>query len=165
MTRHGRFSQLRTESRHLVAVAIMAVGFAMPAAACPDPANYQNIRQVSAEELYRPRRFGVQAGGPINLGNCRSVPGVGWVASGPDLRLILSSNPRGRRLEIRVVSACDAVLLVNSPSGIWFFDDDSNGNLDPKFSINNARRGAWDIWIGRLGRSESCDAELVVETF
>lgn len=157
--------RFRPKAGRLLALAILALGFATPVTACPDANDYQNIRRLGAETLYEPRRFGVRAGGPMNLGNCSSVPGRGWISPGPDLRLVLTSNPRGRRLEIRVVSACDAVLLVNSPSGIWFFDDDSNGNYDPKFSINNARTGAWDIWVGRLGRSDSCDAELILETF
>jgi len=45
---------------------------------------------------------------------------------------------QGYDLEIQVNSSCDATLLVNSANGIWYFDDDSNGNLDPMLRISGS---------------------------
>jgi hypothetical protein len=40
----------------------------------------------------------------------------------------------GYRLEISVLSNCDAALLVNAADTQWFYDDDSNGKADPRIN-------------------------------
>lgn len=140
--------------------------FASPGQAqdCPDQTAYGTVRHLSAEQLARrPLRLPIPAGGDLNLANCTDVPGIGYVTEGPDLSLRLTSNPNGRRLDFRVESECDSVMLVNSPRGRWLFDDDNNGNLDPAISVNRAISGWWDVWLGRLADAPgTCNAELVV---
>lgn len=44
-------------------------------------------------------------------------------------------------LHIRVVSECDAALLINTASATWYYDDDDNGNLDPRIILTNPQDG------------------------
>ena len=68
------------------------------------------------------------------------------------------------QLVVSVVSACDAALLINSASANWFYDDDDNGNLDPKIVLTRPVNGRLDVWIGTYD-VEYCDAQLQLETF
>jgi hypothetical protein len=138
---------------------------ASPAVACPDSGLNGDQRSYSATDLHSPVRLGVRAGGDMDLARCDSVPGSGWITRQPDLTMTLTGNKNGRRLEFRVDSACDAVLLVNTPAERWIFDDDSNGNSDPKISIPAAQTGIYDVWVGRLGDRGDCEATLTIETF
>jgi len=132
--------------------------------ACPDFALNGQALTVTATQLYKPQSVKVQAGGDVSLDACAKVPGAGQVAKRPDFTITYRGNGR-MRLEFRVDSDCDAVLLINRPDGTWVFDDDSNGNADPKISIPAARDGLYDVWVGRLGSSSLCNATLTLETF
>ena len=90
--------------------------------------------------------------------------GEGWVTEAPDFTFKLTANPNNRAIEFKVTSKCDSVLLINTPTSKWQFDDDSNGALDPKIRIAAATTGYYDIWIGNVEKGY-CDATLKVETF
>jgi hypothetical protein len=139
-------------------------GFSGAAQACPDYTLNGTALRYTGDQLFTPQRIKVQAGGQVSLDNCPDMPGTGFVARRPDFT-ITYRNGRGKRLELRVDSECDAVLLVNRPDGSWLFDDDSNGNADPKISMAAARDGVYDVWIGRLGSQQLCNATLTLETF
>jgi len=48
---------------------------------------------------------------------------------------------------------------------VTLYDDDDNGNLDPKIRLTNpAANGIYDIWIGTYNGA-TCDAQLIIETF
>ena len=136
------------------------------AQACPDTMQNGQVRHMSAETLARaPLRLSIPAGGDIDLVGCPEVEHLearGYVTFQPDLTLRLTENPNRRRIDFRVESACDAVMLVNTPSGEWRWDDDGNGNLDPAIAVNRARTGWWDVWLGRLDRPDACRAQLIV---
>lgn len=134
------------------------------AQACPDTFQNGEVRQLSAEALARaPLRLAIPAGGEPDLADCPEPRGAGFVTMQPDLTLRLTESPLGRRLQFRVESDCDAVMLVNTPSNQWRFDDDSNGNYDPAIGVDRARAGWWDVWLGRLGDGPgACPATLVV---
>ena len=72
----------------------------------------------------------------------------------------------GYRLEISVLSNCDAALLVNTADTQWFYDDDSNGQADPRINLLDRQVGNWvlDVWIGTYD-GDYCDATLTLETF
>jgi hypothetical protein len=70
-------------------------------------------------------------------------------------------------LEIQGQSACDTVLLVRTPDGSWYFDDDSNGNMDPMLDLYNTRmlNGRLDIWMGTYDGNGNCQATVEMETW
>jgi hypothetical protein len=67
-------------------------------------------------------------------------------------------------LEFRVDSDCDSVLLINTGAMNYYFDDDDNGNFDPKIRLTRPSEGWYDVWIGTYNGSE-CTAVLTLETF
>lgn len=70
----------------------------------------------------------------------------------------------GHTLVISVVSRCDAALLINTGNRNWFYDDDDNGNLDPRIVLTRPSNGIIDVWVGTYD-GEYCDAVLSMETF
>lgn len=90
----------------------------------------------------------VNAGGIIDaeeLGyNC-----FGMIANDPDFRLYyeVSDTP----LFISVISSEDTTVVVTSPSGDWFCDDDSAGELNPLLELYITENGPYDIWVGTIG--------------
>jgi hypothetical protein len=70
----------------------------------------------------------------------------------------------GLRLEISVISKCDSALLINTASANWYYDDDDNGNMDPKIVLTRPLDGYLDVWVGTYD-GDYCDAILELETF
>jgi hypothetical protein len=133
------------------------VGLAGAAAACPD-----YTLSYTGDALYTATRFAVTAGGDNSMTSCGFVE-EGFVTSSPDFTFDL--NGMGPYwLDISVTSACDAMLLVNDAAANWYYDDDSNGNLDPRLSLVAPGDGYLDIWVGTFD-GEFCDATLTLETF
>lgn len=132
--------------------------------ACPDYAKSGERQDFSAEDAYAAKTYSVEAGGNIDLSACAKIPGEGWVMEAPDFTFKLTANPKNRAIEFKINSKCDSVLLVNTPTSKWLFDDDSNGALDPKLRISAATTGYYDIWVGNIEKGV-CDATLKVETF
>lgn len=87
---------------------------------------------------------------------------TGFFTTQPDFTFNIT-NVRNYSLEIAAVSDCDIALLVNTPDGMWFYDDDSNGALDPFLSLTTVPDGWLDIWIGTYD-GEHCNATLRLET-
>ncbi len=140
------------------------------AAACPDASAWGAQATYSGSDLYSPRALDVVAGGDRNLKKCainwRNWNGrpSGHVTSAPDFSITVN-NLGGYEIEFRVLSECDAVLAVNTAAGNWYFDDDDNGNIDPKIRFTNpAGGGIYDVWIGTYDGS-LCNARLIIETF
>ncbi len=136
------------------------------AMACPNYQLASGAFSYTGDTLYTPTTFGVQAGGPNALSNCGlGGLGSGYFRSAPDYSFDLSGmDPY--RLVIDVDSQCDAALLVNTANAQWLFDDDSNGNLDPRIELTNAAQtnGRVDVWVGTFGGG-SCSATVTLETF
>jgi hypothetical protein len=136
------------------------------ALACP---TYENVgrqqMQYTGEQLWTPQTTKVTAGGNVDVGNCRGLPNSarGYFMSQPDFTVYVEGIGR-YALEFRVVSECDSNLLVNTGNGNWFYDDDDNGNLDPKIRLTDPSGGRYDIWIGTYD-GEYCNAQLTLETF
>lgn len=133
-------------------------------AGCPDYGQSGQKFEFSAEDAYSAKSYTIEAGGNVDLSECPKLPGEGWVTEAPDFTFKLTANPKNRAIEFKVTSKCDSVLLVNTPTSKWQFDDDSNGALDPKLRISAATTGYYDIWIGNVEKGY-CDATLKVETF
>ena len=148
-----------------VAMLLLATG---SAAACPNFNLSGDTHHLSGRDLYSEHRYSVQAGGDISIQACPQVrPGTdrgqGFVTERPDFTFNLSGMG-GYRLVIAVESACDSVLLVNTASVNWYYDDDDNGNLDARIILTQPANGWLDVWIGTHDGS-ICDAMLSMETF
>lgn len=105
-----------------------------------------------------PFTLNMTAGGTQNansLGNgC-----VGMIADAPDLQLSFEGGDLP--LYISATSAVDVSLVVNSPSGNWFCDDDSAGALNPILELR-ADSGIYDIWVGTVNSDAYTDAVLLI---
>ncbi len=149
--------------------AFATLGLSTAAIACPDfDMSPQESYQASGKQLYSERTFDVVAGGDNYIWNCRNVrpgtdTGAGYFPSAPDFSFQLSGMSR-YQLVVSVISECDAALLINTASTSWFYDDDDNGNLDPKIVLTRPANGRVDIWIGTFD-GEFCNARLHMETF
>ena len=145
---------------------IVAAGGAL---ACPDftqPA--ASSYAVTGQQLYTPTAFDVVAGGSHALTACRQIAlgsdtGNGYFTQAPDFSFQVSGMAP-YQLQLRVDSACDAALLINTASANWYYDDDDNGNLDPMILLTTPVDGRVDVWVGTYD-GEFCDARLTLETF
>ncbi|OUD11042.1 hypothetical protein BVC71_04110 [Marivivens niveibacter] len=139
------------------------------AQACPDyNLSPGESYRASGADLYQQRFFDVIAGGQNYIWNCPNVrpgtdTGAGFFPSAPDFSFDLAKMGR-YELVISVVSECDAALLINTASANWYYDDDDNGNLDPRIVLTRPNDGRIDMWIGTYD-GEYCNARLELETF
>ena len=154
---------LRALALTLAAPLALAVSLTAGAARADCPTwQYDARAHISgSEQQFRaPQRYDVVAGGRANLNGC-PVPGTGFVAAIPDFELNYQSV-QGADLNLRVESACDTTLLVNTANATWFFDDDTGGALQPSLRLPQAGSGTYDIWVGTYSPA-LCQAQLIVE--
>ncbi len=135
---------------------------------CPSYAYTGTSYNFSGADLYSPRGFNVTAAGSANIARCPSVQpvndrGPGFFSAAPAYSFNLS-NMNQYRLIVDVVSQCDATMLINTGTGQWFYDDDDNGNLDPRIDLSNPPNGRLDVWVGTYNGG-SCSARLNLQTF
>jgi hypothetical protein len=153
--------------RPAVAIAALFLMWGGAAAACPDVTAYGARYDLSGKMLYTAQQFPVRAGGDQSIGACGIVPqtdkGQGFVISAPDFSMQLTGMAP-YQLVISVLSDCDSVLLINTASQNWFYDDDDNGNLDARIILTRPADGWLDIWVGTHDGAY-CDAVLSLETF
>lgn len=151
-----------------VAAMLLGLGGASAALACPDYQQYGQQYQLTGKQMYDKVSFSVAAGGDNFIRNCRNVQprtdrGDGWVTTAPDFSLNLTGMNR-YQLVLSVVSECDSVLLINTGSVNWYYDDDDNGNLDARISLTRPSDGWLDVWVGTHD-GQVCNATLYLETF
>lgn len=154
--------------KHFLIAALVFCGFTSTVQACPDYSLWGNeAYNASGSQLRQRKDFSVVAGGQNYIWNCNINPGTdqgaGFFTTAPDFSFDLSGMG-GLRLVISVVSQCDAALLINTGNLNWFYDDDDNGNLDPRIVLTRPSNGIIDIWVGTYD-GEYCDAVLSLETF
>ncbi|WP_217520162.1 hypothetical protein [Roseicyclus elongatus] len=129
-------------------------------AGCPNPAYGGQAVSYNANQLFTSQSLGVLAAGSTPLSSCPGIDGRGYVNAAPDYSFYLSGmDPYG--LELDVDAACDATMLVRTADGMWHFDDDSDGNLDPRLTLQRPTvlNGRMDVWVGTYG-GNSCNATL-----
>ena len=138
-----------------------------PAFSCPDQTLMGESYSFSGQELYSAREFVVVAGGENSIQSCGkrlSMVGTsGYFTTPPDFSFDVTRLQK-YSLHVTVTSDCDSALLINTPDNLWFYDDDSNGNLDAFLSLTTVPDGWLDIWIGTYD-GNYCDATLTLETF
>lgn len=154
----------------LLLIAVLSFfGFTGAVQACPDYTIWgSESYNASGSQLRQRRDFNVVAGGENYIWNCRNIrpgtdQGAGYFTTAPDFSFDLSGMG-GLQLVISVRSQCDAALLINTGNVNWFYDDDDNGNLDPRIVLTRPSNGIVDIWVGTYD-GEYCNAVLSLETF
>ena len=154
--------------RLLIAVLVL-FGFAGGVQACPDYTIWgAESYNASGAQLRQRKDFRVVAGGENYIWDCRGINpgtdrGAGYFTTQPDFSFDLSGMG-GLQLVISVRSQCDAALLINTGNVNWFYDDDDNGNLQPRIVLTRPSNGIIDIWVGTYD-GQYCDAILSMETF
>jgi hypothetical protein len=154
--------------RRILAVAFASMGFASAAAACPDFNQSGVGGSISGRELRSGIAYNVTAGGENYIWNCPGInpgsdQGAGYFPTPPDFTFDLSGMG-GHQLVISVLSDCDAALLINTGAVNWYYDDDDNGNQDPKIVLTRPSDGYLDIWVGTYD-GKYCDAVMELQTF
>jgi len=153
----------------LFVATLLAIGFALPAVACPDYGlQASEAYQASGKQLYQERTFEVVAGGENYIWDCPHIQpgtdqGAGYFTAQPDFSFALSGMGN-YELVVSAISECDAALLINTSSANWYYDDDDNGNLDPRIVLTRPIDGRIDVWMGTYD-GEYCNAILSLETF
>jgi protease YdgD len=132
-------------------------------AACPDWQLDPAFGSVTLEGGFTPDPHMVEipSGGEIDLSTCAEVPGGGWVATAPDYDLTYNGS---NTLTFTIVpdDDTDTILLINGPTGEWYYDDDSGFAFNPLITIPNAPSGLYDIWVGNYSQGDSKDTRLLV---
>ncbi len=131
--------------------------------ACPDYSLANDPISFGAAELSTPQNFDVIAGGEHTLESCRmSYLGYGQFRSAPDFSFEIGDT-MPEALTFAVESSCDPALLVNAPTGEWFFVDDYNG-LNPALTLMGGYdlQGRVDVWVGTYA-GNGCEAVLNVQ--
>jgi hypothetical protein len=132
-------------------------------AACPGFHDKSDPIHVTDRELGRALAAEVRAGGTVLLGQCPNLPGTGNIPFEPTATIFYVADRRGRALEFAASGPCDPVLLVRSPTGKWFFDDDNGGERNARLRIFGPAQGRYQIWVGSNGGS-ACAATLTLRS-
>ncbi|NKX46459.1 hypothetical protein [Roseicyclus persicicus] len=130
------------------------------AAGCPNPSLSGQTIAFSAQQLWTRQSLPVQASGSTRLADCGIVGTTGYANPAPAYSFYLSGM-QGQRLDLTVDAQCDSTMLVRTPDGLWHFNDDGHGNLDPAISLvpPTALEGRVDVWVGTYGPTP-CPATL-----
>ena len=72
-------------------------------------------------------------------------------------------NPGSSDLTFKLTASEDTTLLISSPNGRWFCDDDSGGDLDPLITISSPASGRYNIWVGTYNDSMVQSTLMVTE--
>lgn len=95
-----------------------------------------------------PHEKSILAGGSIAASAAKSGC-EGSVSAAPDYQVYFT--PGDLDLTFTVEASEDTTLLINTPNGRWYCDDDSGGGLNPKVQITNPQSGRYDVWVGTYG--------------
>lgn len=105
----------------------------------------------------------ITAGGRFPLTNC--FPGTNWrgfTITRPDFRFFYQGSSPTGQLTFQLTSVIDSVLLINTPDGQWFFNDDSNGTFNSTLTFSPVLEGQYDIWTGAYNNTSNNQAQLVI---
>lgn len=134
------------------------------AALCPDLQSPDKHLFLSARQLATPKVAEVRAGGTVLLASCAEIPGSGNVPFDPSVSVFYTADRKRMDLELRTEGGCDTVLLVRTPSGRWFFDDDNGPERNARLRLSTPPEGRYEIWVGSQ-ENEACASRLALQTF
>lgn len=146
----------------LLIVALVWGGAA--AAVCPGLQSPDKHLYLSARQLVTPKVADVRAGGTVLLASCEEIPGSGNIPFDPSVSVYYTADRKRMDLELRTEGGCDTVLLVRTPSGRWFFDDDNGPERNARLRLSTPPEGRYEIWVGSQG-GEACRSRLALQTF
>jgi hypothetical protein len=145
----------------LVAAAMLWGGAA--AASCPGLGHRDDATYVTARQLMKTKVSDVRAGGTVPLEICEAVPGAGNVPFEPSVAVHYIVDRKRMDLEVRTAGDCDTVLLLRSPSGRWYFDDDNGDGANARLRLGLPAEGVYEIWVGSQ-EGRACAARLELQT-
>lgn len=97
-----------------------------------------------------PHVTSLQAGGPIDNRRFLSLAGercIGYTSDAQDVRLHYTADG-DYPLIFSVNSSSDTTLIVNTPDGQWYCNDDGGDGLNPRIGLTMPQSGQYDIWVG-----------------
>jgi hypothetical protein len=101
------------------------------------------------------------AGGEVNAATL-GAPCHGYIAGAPDYSINVRTSG-GRGIGIGATSATSQVVLViYSPDGYWYCDDDAGTGVLPILASDNALPGPYLVWVGTFRPGVYADAVLGV---
>ncbi|WP_374386018.1 peptidase S1 [Brevundimonas sp.] len=136
--------------KSIVVAAALSALLASAAVAQPDMNKDPNYGTVNLESGFTPDPYerSILAGGSTPASGARSGC-EGNVSEAPDLQVFFEAGDLD--LTFLVEASEDTTLLINTPNGRWYCDDDSGGGFDPKVLITNPQSGRYDVWVGTYG--------------
>lgn len=155
------FSAIRSVT---AAISLVVLAAGAQAQECPDWQLDGTGITTDAATVWAPQSYATTAGGPLNLVQCATVPGYGYMNRAPSFTITYDDQGRGLDLDFRVEAACDTLLLINDATAEWHFNDDDDNSLNPRIRLSAARSGVYDVWVGTY-ETATCAATFVLETF
>lgn len=137
--------------------------------ACPDPQGSASGVTLSAPALVAGSRdFAARfAAGPLNSSNCGQMIRVGHFNSAPSVNVTLTGTTAAGVLRVNLRTtddSCDPVVLLATPDGQWFNDDDSGRDTGHRWNslleVPATRDGVYRIWLGHYHGDRTCDGTL-----
>ncbi len=145
-------------------VLVLAVWGGAAAASCPGPSSADKHLFFSARQLVTARVAEVRAGGTVLLASCEAVPGSGNIPFDPSVSIFYTADRKRMDLEVRTEGDCVTVILLRTPLGRWFFDDDNGPGRNARLRLGSPTEGRYEIWVGSQG-GFACPARLALQTF
>lgn len=129
---------------------------------CPDPNIGGPPISLSSAQLLQGQAYRLTAtGSDTPVDSCPGVQGGGTATAAPQTSLFLTGM-QGMNLTLEVQAECDTTLLAHGSDGMWYFDDDGAGNLQPRLVVpSSATTDGVDLWVGTFG-GDSCEATLIL---
>ncbi|MBK8171779.1 MAG: PPC domain-containing protein [Sandaracinaceae bacterium] len=90
----------------------------------------------------------VTAGGMV-AASMANIPAActGYVNLNPDINLMLNTTDSFLRVYVNNTNGADTTLVVRTPDGRWFCNDDAYGN-NPSVDMENVPGGMINVWVG-----------------
>ncbi|MEE2565157.1 hypothetical protein [Hyphobacterium marinum] len=107
-----------------------------------------------------PHVIDLHSGGEINAARMIGGHCTGFIANAPDYRLTYEAGDLP--LIFEVTANVDTTLVINGPDGLWYCDDDSAGNLNPRLYWTSPPSGQYDIFVGTYGNAGIRPAQLSI---
>lgn len=107
---------------------------------------------------FDPRAIDVDAGGPVS-NPLRGAGCAGFLGQSPDVVVNYTHGAQARNLSALTFSALapggeDLSLVVRTPSGIYYCDDDTNGT-NPQVNLSQQELGEYRVWVGTYAQSRN----------
>ncbi|WP_269516003.1 hypothetical protein [Brevundimonas subvibrioides] len=85
---------------------------------------------------------------------------VGLISTSPDV--LVTFWPGSPGLDFKTVSTKDTTILLQTPSGDWYCDDDSGGSYNAELYFPVPEAGTYSVWVGAYGEADRGAALLEI---